>query len=201
MSTIILASNSVARKALLEECGYTVIVDSLDVDESYTLSSLEEIVIELAKRKLDCYLKSDNKPQYPVLTADTLVVCENRVLGKSKNAKEAKEHLLLLSGKEHYVYSGYALYIPALDKTFAGYDKCGVTFRKIYENEIDDYLKSREYEGAAASYRIQQRAKDFVLKISGDINTVIGLPLNKISAILRQPHLFIEAEYPPVGEK
>ena len=128
---IILASKSIARKALLEESGFEVIVDPVDVDESYNNLDIKEIVTLLSQKKLDHYLKYKKEINFPLLTADTLVFCDDKIIGKSYSLKEAFEQIDFLKGKMHTVYSAFNLYLPHLNKFYSGLDSTDVTFKNI----------------------------------------------------------------------
>lgn len=180
---IILASKSIARKALLEESGFDVIVDPVDVDESYNTLDIKTIVSLLSKRKLDYYLSTNKKINFPLLTADTLVFCDDKIIGKSYSTEEAFEQIDFLKGKTHTVYSAFNLYLPHLNKYYSGIDSTEVTFKNLSKEQIDVYLKTNQWQGAAASYRVQGSASSLIANIEGEVATVVGLPLHQISAI------------------
>ncbi len=202
--TIILASQSVARKALLESLGYKVIPVATFVNEDHSYKDFTVATHQLALRKLYAYLEKEGQSDSIVVAADTLVSIDSIALGKPKDRKEAFQQLSLLQGREHEVISGYALYLPLSPekgKIYSGYDRVKVLFKSLSDEAIEDYLDTQEFMGAAGSYRIQQGGKGLISSITGDIATVVGLPIIKISAILKQPENFVYQEYPPKGEK
>ena len=118
----------------------------------------------------------------PILCCDTLIYHENKLIGKAHSSEEAFYMLKELSNRSHFVYTGFSLFFKG--KEYSGFDMAKVTFKKLKENSILDYLKTKEWEGAAGSYRIQGSAKAFIDTIEGDITTVIGLPLKVIFDII-----------------
>ena len=188
---IILASKSPARKALLEDIGCQVIVRPTETDEYHGSKVGPQVVHALAKRKLDSYLSACPDPDLPVLAADTLVGFAGHLLGKSPDMDHARQHIRLLSDASHSVYSAFALYLPPTsgrpERILSGSDEAIVTFRSIDEDELERYLAAGDWRGAAGSYRIQGEAKSFIVGLSGDFATVVGLPIRLISAILSSP--------------
>lgn len=183
-TSVVLSSQSVARKRLLEEQGLVVAVDPTHCDEDHQETDPAKAVHLLAKRKMAEYRK--DHPQYAsvVITCDTLVSCEGKLIGKPANRKEAREQLGMFSDKAQVVHSGWALWFQ--NKVYDGCDEARVLFKALDETMIEAYLDLGEWEGAAGSYRIQERGKELVLSVEGDIATVIGLPLLQISEILNR---------------
>jgi len=179
---VILASQSVARKKLLEDLGLTVTTEATHCDESHQETDPAKAVNLLAKRKLHQYMKEHTQYEGVVLTCDTLVSCEGMLIGKPDNREEAMGQLRLFSNKEQVVHSGWALWFQ--DKVYDGSDKAQVFFKALDDASINEYLDLGEWIGAAGSYRIQERGKELVQSVQGDIATVIGLPLLQISEIL-----------------
>ncbi len=183
---LILASQSSGRLQLLEEMGCQVVVKPTYIDETRPLKETPEIVAILAKRKLEGYFEQHSPPLIPLLAADTLIDFKGEIVGKAKTAAEAKIILEKFSNKIHTVYSAYALYLPHLGTTLEGVEATKVTFKPLSEKEIDNYLFGGEWQGAAGAYRIQGEAAPFIDSIEGEISTVVGLPIEAISAILKQ---------------
>ena len=199
-STIILASQSIARKTLLESYGLHVTTEPTNCDETHTFVDFKEAIKEIALRKLDAYIKNHTFFSDPVITADTMVKIGSTLFGKPTDREDAFHQLEKLSGVTHSVISGYALFIPSLGRIYCGVDETFVTFHPLSKATINDYLDTQEYIGAAASYRIQEKGKTLISSIEGDFTTVVGLPMITISAILSEPENFIYQEYPPKGE-
>ncbi|MDC7246404.1 MAG: Maf family protein [Sphaerochaetaceae bacterium] len=201
---VILASQSSARKALLQQSGFTVIPIPTLTDESHSIKDPSEAAQTLALRKLHVCLSRSGAFTFAVIAADTIVSIDGTQIGKPADRNEAFSQLSLLQGRSHTVISGYAVFLPLSEKRgriYCGCDEVTVRFFPLDESQIESYLSTDEYIGAAGSYRIQQRGKQLISSISGDFSTVVGLPITKISAILEKPENFLYQEYPPNGEK
>lgn len=191
LPVLILASQSLARKELLEACGCSVTAIPTHSDEYHGLIAGKEVVEHLALKKLEVFLNTHGPASVPILAADTLVGFEGTLIGKAKHADEAKSHMALLAGKTHSVYSGFALWLPPSkshpERYFHGSDETLVTFRPLETEEIEHYITTNDWLGAAGSYRIQGYANAFIIDVQGDYTTVVGLPIQAISAILTEP--------------
>ncbi|WP_062355459.1 Maf family protein [Bacillus kwashiorkori] len=183
MARLILASSSPRRKELLERLNIPFEIIVSDTEERIDASlSPEQIVMNLAKQKAEAVAK--NYPEHFVIGADTLVVYENQLLGKPKNKVEAKQMLMNLSGKSHYVYTGTAIIHGKIVKKF--YEKTEVTFWNLSESEIDRYVATGEPLDKAGSYGIQGYGATLVRSINGDFFTVVGLPIGKLYRALQE---------------
>lgn len=181
-SSVTLASESVARKKLLEDLGLHVTVEATHCDENHQETDPARAVHLLAKRKLQWYMQKHRQYEGAVITCDTLVSCGSNLIGKPADRKEAKQQLLMFSNQGQVVHSGWALWFN--EEVYDGSDEAIVIFKELDEQAIDAYLDLGEWRGAAGSYRIQERGKELVHSVQGDITTVIGLPLLQISEIL-----------------
>ncbi len=187
IKTIVLASASPARKKLLEEQGLNVIVRPTGCNEDCNLTDPAAVVTELASRKLKARMESaDFDPSLPALACDTLISLDGQLIGKAHSEEEARNQIRAFSSKTHTVFSGYALYIDGT--VFSGFDSTDVTFREIGETELDEYIAGGSWKGAAGSYHIHTDADRFIERTQGSTATVIGLPLEKISDIIRILH-------------
>ncbi|HNZ95192.1 MAG TPA: Maf family protein [Sphaerochaeta sp.] len=180
--TIILASKSLGRKLLLEEAGFEVLIQPSKADEEHQRESVEKSVRLLAMRKLEAFLRDRPSPTHPVIASDTLLAFEEIELGQPETREAAFSQLRLLSGATHHVYSAWALWVNG--DVHQGCDRCAVTFKELSDDEIEAYLDTGEWVGAAGSYRYQGRGKELVRSTTGDESTVIGLPMNQIFGIL-----------------
>lgn len=121
-----------------------------------------------------------------IITADTIVVLKKHVLGKPKNKKDAFRILKLLSGKTHIVYTGYTIKNTSTGKTIFGYEKTDVTFNKLEDKLILDYIAGGSPMDKAGAYGIQDDfGAVFVKKINGCYYNVIGLPISKVYKSLK----------------
>ena len=113
------------------------------------------------------------------------MVCLNdKMLGKPKNRTEAKEMLQFLSNQTQTVYTAVAIIDDG--KIIVFHDATKVTFKSLSTEQIESYLNLNEWQGKAGAYAIQGYGKDLVLKIDGDIETVIGLPVKLINDYLQK---------------
>lgn len=183
MKKVYLASQSKGRLLILTNAGFEPIVCPTDCDETGAWQSPAQMVEDLAVRKMEAFLESDNYKDKSLcaVTSDTVVVFENKVIGKAHSPEEAVAQLSSLSGNTHTVYSSYC--VCKNGQLIHGYDSADVTFKDI-SSLIPGYIESKEWQGAAGSYRLQGIGSNFIEKISGDTNTVIGLPLNMIFPLL-----------------
>lgn len=197
---IILASASIARKSILEQIGFTVIVKPTNTLEKNCVEHPGENVLSLSQQKMDIFKKMT--PNWksllvPVITADTIVVCQESILGKPETKVSAKCMLQLLSGNNHSVYTGFSILFPGSNECLSGYDSAEITFFPLSSNDIDDYLETDEWMRAAGSYKIQGAGLRLISSIKGSYFTVAGLPIHQISGILREQG-FKNPESPPL---
>ncbi len=177
---IILASKSPRRKRLLQQLNLNFQVISVEIaEERKGKESPASMVKRLAREKLVTAKKSVKKGI--IITADTIVVLNNEVIGKPFNRIDAKKILKKLSNKTHIVYTGFAVYNSENEKTIIDFEKTDVTFRKLSSREIEDYIKTGSPMDKAGAYGIQDDfGAVFVKKINGDYYNVVGLPIAKL---------------------
>ena len=175
---ILLASGSPRRLQLLEELGYEIQVVCPDFDESRVCISVpEELVRALAEgkgRSVEC------PEDLLLVAADTVVAFEGRILGKPADAEEARAMLGALSGHTHQVYTGVYLRLNGKEITFS--DRAEVQFRPLSTAEIEAYIQSGRPMDKAGAYGIQET--DFVCKIQGSFNNIMGFPTEKFQEII-----------------
>lgn len=173
---LILASASPRRRELLAQIGIVPdqIVPAI-VDETPLKNELPR---DLALR-LSCAKAQDVAARHPaslVLAADTVVACGRRILGKADNEEQARSFLKLLSGRRHRVIGGLALAAPGgLLKTRVV--ESVVSFKRLNEREIGNYIATGEWRDKAGAYAIQGRVASCIKFISGSYSNVVGLSL------------------------
>ena len=178
---LILASSSPRRRELLTQAGIAFIVEPADIDESHRPGeSPATFTQRLAREKAEAIFAKH--PQATVLGADTIVVCNEEILGKPADAQDAARMLRLLSGREHQVITGVAIITPQGTRTQA--DTTTVTMRKISEEEIQSYIATGEPMDKAGAYAIQGAAAPFITSIEGDYTNVVGLPVKLVQQML-----------------
>lgn len=181
---IILASKSPRRREILENTKVRFSIEESQIDEVIKLNELpKETVMRLAYEKaLDVANRNRNSL---VIGADTIVVINDTILGKPKDDIEAFSMLKLLSGKTHYVITGFALINLSLDKKIIDCQVSQVTFKELSEQCIKDYLQTKESLDKAGAYGIQGYGGLLVENIQGDYFNIVGLPISKISDCLK----------------
>lgn len=183
---IILASNSPRRKELLSGLGLDYEVRTLPgIDESYpdTLQG-EEISVYISSKKASAYLDA-LKDNELLITADTIVWLDGRVLGKPADEKEACQMLRDLSGKTHQVITGVTLATTTFQKSFASVSQ--VTFASLTEEEISYYVNHYHPMDKAGSYGVQEWIGFIgVERIEGSYFNVMGLPVQRLYRELKE---------------
>ncbi len=180
---VILASASPRRSDILTQAGIKFEVCVSSVEEHSTKSEPSGIVEELSKQKAE-----DVAQKYPgdvlVIGADTVVSIGGKVLGKPKDAEDAKSMLCVLSGQTHQVYTGVTLCVNGTAHTF--HAKTDVCVSYLSEQEIVDYVNSGEPFDKAGAYAIQERFCKYITEIHGEYNNVVGLPVAAICEKCRE---------------
>lgn len=177
---IYLASKSPRRRKLLKQLNINFKSFSVDINENIGKTEKPaHIVKRLANKKL---LKAKEKVKNGIIiTADTIVVLDGKVIGKPANTKNAKTILKKLSGRVHKVYTGYSVWNSEKNIIITDYEKTIVEFRNLFDREIDDYIYGGSPMDKAGAYGIQDDiGAVFIKKINGCYYNVVGLPLTKI---------------------
>lgn len=183
---LILASQSPRRKELLEQIGLRFRVHASSVGEDIRVhesprENVKRIALEKAVEVSSRFRKGI------VIGADTVVVLRGRILGKPTSAKEAKRMLRFLSGREHCVYTGFALVDCASKMRTVEAEETRVRFRSLGEDEIDSYVRSGSPMDKAGAYGIQDDfGAVFVEKVNGCFYNVVGFPLAKFYTTYRK---------------
>ena len=189
---LILASASPRRKELLGLFHIPFVIRVADIDETMdqTASPADEVG-RVSRMKA---LAVSREPEDVVIAADTIVVCNHRVLGKPHNSEEAVETLKLLSGRDHQVMTGVTVVRGDQAETFT--EVTDLHFRELTEKEIHAYVATGEPMDKAGSYGIQGGAALFAERLVGDYYNVMGLPVCRLGQLLREiaPEIMEESE-------
>lgn len=179
---VILASQSPRRKELLGLLNIPFTVRVADIDETPDpdLSAAEDVA-RLSRLKAGAI---PHGPDDLIIAADTIVVYGDRLLGKPADKTHAKQMLSTLSGKTHQVMTGMTVLYREKQITYT--EITDVSFRELTEKEIDDYIASGDPMDKAGAYGIQSGGAVFVEKINGDYYNVVGLPVCRLSQILKE---------------
>lgn len=177
---LILASNSPRRKELLSGLDFEYETRVIpDVDESYPDSiPLEEIAVYIAEKKASEYIK-ELKDGELLITADTVVLLENKILGKPVNEEESVSMLKALSGKNHKVITGVCLTSRQKQVSFS--DFANVTFGQLNDSEINYYVSKYKPFDKAGAYGVQEWIGYVAVeRIEGSYYNVMGLPVFRL---------------------
>lgn len=177
MLKVVLASASPRRQELLKLLFSEFLVCPSDADESYANDTPAfEVPVLLSARKAE--FVADFQDDALVISADTCVIIEDKILGKPRNYDDAFETLSLLSGKTHYVITGCTLYYGGEYRSFSV--KTQVEFYELTKYEIDEYINRNECFDKAGAYGIQGYGSTLVKGIKGDYFNVVGLPVSRL---------------------
>lgn len=181
---LILASGSPRRAELLRQLQVPFRQMPMDVDENMLKhEDPRDYVVRLARKKAEAGRQKSGHID-PVLGADTLVVCKNRLLGKPSDKDDFKKMFALLSGATHQVMTAVALYTDhGIQHRLVITE---VSFKVLSDKEIDWYWQTGEPKDKAGGYGIQGLAGQFVTHIKGSYSAVVGLPLYETSELLRE---------------
>lgn len=180
---LVLASASPRRQELLRNAGIAFTVEASDVPERRRpRESPLAFAKRLAREKASGVFA--RRPQDFVLGADTIVVVGREILGKPRDSADARRMLRRLSGRTHSVITAVCLLGPELEDV--GAQTTRVTFARLTETEIRDYVATGEPLDKAGAYAIQGLASRWVSSIKGCYFNVVGLPLPLVYALLRR---------------
>lgn len=178
---LVLASASERRKEILEKLGLDFIQCVPDVEEAVCEDAYDGVMKNALAKARCCAAKH---PEHVVLGFDTVVLLDEKVLGKPAGRDEAYQFLSMLSGRAHTVVSGIAVVCLAKRIEVVDFEETRVFFRKLGEAEIEWYLNTNEWVGKAGGYGIQGKASLFVERIEGCYFNVVGLPIGKTYEML-----------------
>jgi septum formation protein len=181
---IILASKSPRRKQLLEWAEIPFEIITQDTDENYPATLLvHDVPVHIAKKKAKAVQEKLNNKGATILAADTIVVINNKIIGKPKNREEAIATLKLLSGQVHEVVTGVAILKEEKEIYFS--DITQVEFHPLTEEQIIFYIDKYQPYDKAGAYAIQEWIGVIGIKnIQGDFYNVMGLPVSRVVPML-----------------
>lgn len=193
---IILASASPRRKEILENASVKFEVMASSIEE-LTLDGESpcQMVMRLAFEKgMDIASRQKNDL---IISADTIVVIDNTVLGKPENEIEPRKMITSLSGRTHQVITGISLINLDNNKKIIDYVISNVKFKNLSEEDINDYIRTKESLDKAGAYGIQGYGALLVDEIQGDYFNIVGLPISRLSDLLKKHfniNLFMEGD-------
>ena len=179
---LILASQSPRRKELLGLLRLPFTVRVADIDETMDANKAPfDEVARVSRCKAEAVAR---KADDIVIAADTIVVCEEKVLGKPRDPEDAKAMLSLMSGRDHQVMTGMC--VLRGEQCVTATEVTDIHFRELSTAEIDAYVATGEPMDKAGSYGIQGGAAIFAEKMVGDYYNVMGLPVCRLWKILHE---------------
>jgi septum formation protein len=189
-SPLILGSRSPRRAQLLEQCGVPFEVFATDVEERLQAGERPDaLATRLARQKgaatVAAYQRAGRDPSERwFLCADTIVHVQGELLGKPRDAQDARRMLRLLSGRTHHVTTGFVVHSADVFDAPVYAESTAVTFRPIADDEIARYVACAEGMDKAGAYAIQGRASAFCERLEGTYANVVGLPIHRVVEVL-----------------
>lgn len=184
-NAVFLASGSPRRRELLAQIGVPTEVIRVDVDETPQLREGAETYVSrlaLAKARAGWQQVAERTEEWPVLGADTVVVCERDILGKPRDRQEAAAMLQRLSARTHKVLTAVALVRG--ERIATALSLTDVSFRALTADDIQRYCATGEPDDKAGAYGIQGYGAALVTHIQGSYSGVVGLPLAETAQLL-----------------
>jgi septum formation protein len=180
---LILASASPRRQQFMRQAGYEYLVHPAEIDEARAPANL--LPLDLAKHLAFAKARAvaDLYPSDLILAADTIVAFGDRALGKPSGEADARRMLALLSGTTHIVITGVTLMCKATQFEQTRAAMSAVRMRDLRTSEIDAYIASKLWMGKAGGYGIQDD-DPFVLRMSGSLSNIVGLPMELTAEML-----------------
>ena len=181
---LLLASASPRRAELLKQYGIPFTIRTVEVEELDSASDIRLLPQLNAALKADA--ASEFHPGKAILAADTMIIFEDRAIGKPGSTEEAKEMLRLFSGKTHEVITGVALVCRNRQLRRIWSETSRVTFKELSAETIDRYIREVNVLDKAGAYAIQEHSELIIENYSGELANIIGLPLKRLMNELQQ---------------
>lgn len=182
---LILGSQSPRRHSLIKKLNVDFDVVKPNFDEKLDSDIYSDDKIKsLSLQKSLSILEAENPENSLVISADTVVILDSKILGKPKNETQAHEMLSSLSGKTHYVVTAVTVLDCDTKKYLCDTVKTYVTFQNLSDGLIDDYIKNFKPLDKAGAYGIQEMGPEFIKSVDGCLDNVIGLPVQRLKEML-----------------
>ncbi len=186
MKKIILASTSPRRRDLLKQAGYEFEIAAPEYDENILNKSFNYNLIEnIAQNKGLSVAKKHNEPAI-IISADTVVIYNNIVMGKPKDFDTALRMLSMLNNKTHKVVTSVCVIDVEKHKQIIKSETSEVTFNNMSKKELTDYIYGFKPYDKAGSYGIQELPKSFIKEIKGDYDNIVGLPVKMLINMIEE---------------
>ena len=187
---MILASNSPRRKEILENFGFNLKVITKNIDEVSDEEDIIKRIEDIARKKV--LAVAEVYPNEFVVGADTVVVVDDKILGKPKDKKDIYEMLHSLSGRSHKVITSFSFVNISKNISISDSEVSEVYFKNITDEEISWYIGTKEPFDKAGSYGIQGKGSYFVERIDGDFFAVMGFPIGKFVRTLAKNSISLD---------
>lgn len=192
---VILASQSPRRHSLIKKIvsNFDVVAPEFDEkldSDNYTDDVIKTLSLQKALSALNTHKQSGAgiclSKGCLIISADTMVVFNNKIYGKPKDELDAQRMLSDLSGNTHFVVTAITVLDSDSQEYVSDVVKTYVTFQNLSEDLIKDYVKNKKPLDKAGAYGIQEMGSEFIKNVDGDLENVIGFPTKKIKALLEQ---------------
>lgn len=192
---VILASQSPRRHSLIKKIvsNFDVVAPEFDEkldSDNYTDDVIKSLSLQKALSALNTHKQSGAgiclSKGCLIISADTMVVFNNKIYGKPKDELDAQRMLSDLSGNTHFVVTAITVLDSDSQKYVSDVVKTYVTFQNLSEDLIKDYVKNKKPLDKAGAYGIQEMGSEFIKNVDGDLENVIGFPTQKVKALLEQ---------------
>jgi septum formation protein len=189
MDSIILASRSPRRREILERLNIPYIIFDIDIDEKINnVRKLRSSVMEVSAKKVGA--AAGHFSQGLITGVDTVVYFNRMVFGKPENSESAFKYLKMMSGNSHTVISGITIMDSSSQESYSSCSLTEVSFIKMSDSEIKNYLSTDEWKDKAGGYAIQGQAALYIREIRGSFYNVMGLPVEELYRLLKKFNYF-----------
>lgn len=186
MEKIILASSSPRRKEILDRYDLNPTIFESQIEEKQIIGETpEQVAMSLAFEKSN-WVSNHFSNGEVIIGADTIVVLEEKILGKPKDKEDAYKILSSLSGKKHSVITGICIIKANTNIKIIDYETTLVKFRHLSDEQVLRYIQTKEPMDKAGAYGIQGYGQILVERINGCYSNVVGLPLRKLDYLLNK---------------
>ncbi len=186
MKKLILASGSPRRRELLEKIGLEFEIIPSNYEEKLPDDNFSYDKIEMLAKNKGIEVANRINKDAIVISADTVVVLNGKILGKPHSKQDAYDMISGLNGKTHEVITSIAMTDTKENKTIVHSKSTEVTFRKISKDEIEKYISTKEPYDKAGAYAAQGLASVFIEKINGCFNNVVGISTFEVDKMLKE---------------
>lgn len=190
---LILASASPRRRELLTKADIPFTVMPADIEEVIVDGEPADVAEEISSYKAeyvaDKLINEEERDSFVILSADTIVTVDGKILGKPRDEEEAFNVLKTLQGREHEVYTGVTIAVkhPGKNVHYRQFnEKTRVKIYPVSDEQIRDYISTGEPMDKAGSYAIQGSFAKYIKSIKGDYSNVVGLPVGRVFKELKQ---------------